>query len=178
MAPRRSPWSAGVILGISLAALSSLRVVTSGSSVNATAQAAAQRPIGGQPASAVAAAVVNFEDLVRQDELNPRPIVIPAEEPAGDEREPWENPSLDPRRWPARSSAGSRPAIDHPAVSTGPSPAPLTTFGAIRHDVFTPPDTMGAVGLQHVLTVTNHELQAHTTGHFSGQCRRTPSGSR
>ncbi|HJQ39076.1 MAG TPA: hypothetical protein VKB93_18210, partial [Thermoanaerobaculia bacterium] len=50
-----------------------------------------------------------------------------------------------------------------PASATGPSPVPFKTFkGEFVTSLNVPPDTMGAVGTTHILTVTNDRIRIQT----------------
>jgi hypothetical protein len=164
----RTPRPARLILAFtSLVVLSPFVVVSGGDSTGA-APVSTQQPIGGQPATAGAAAIVNFEDLIRQDLRHPPASPTVRARAQTDTNEPRESPMLGPREVLPRPGDGTQSLWRAPALSIGPSPAPLTTFASSFHD-YTPPDTNGVVGLEHVLSVTNPVLEAHTkTGAFIG----------
>jgi fibronectin type III domain protein len=115
--------------------------------------------------TATASGVIRFSDLIEQDRRRPQRALAPRR-PEGEEEESRE------RNVGSDSSEVdvTHPAFEPPmAASTGPSPAPALTFGAVQGSSTVPPDSTGAVGPLQVLTVTNHGLQVHSkTGAFIG----------
>ncbi len=123
----------------------------------------------GRAVSAVASGVVTFSDLIAQDLRRPRIVVERVSRRRSADPDARENPSVD-AGFDHGSPVDRPSAFDRPAApSTGSSPVPAATFGAVQGSSTVPPDSTGAVGPAQVLTVTNHGLQAHTkTGAFLG----------
>jgi hypothetical protein len=115
----------------------------------------------GRTTPAAASGVVTFSALIAEELRRPQS--------AGDrgdrrrvEQESGERSEVDQQPNQA-TLADQHPVARRPALpSTGPSPVPTATFGAVQGSSSVPPDTTGAVGPSQVLTVTNHGLQAHT----------------
>ena len=124
------------------------------------------QPTTGRPDFAAASGVVTFSDLIAQDLRWPR--VAPATRRPSATSDRSERP--DAGQLPdSRPRAALSPSGGAVLPSTGPSPVPSVTFGAVQGSSAVPPDSTGAVGPAQVLTVTNHGLQAHTkSGAFIG----------
>ena len=74
----------------------------------------------------------------------------------------FENRGLPIKRNPLRMVEQFRPESLLPSP-TGPSPGPSTSFkGEFLSATSIPPDTMGAVGLNHVVNVTNDRMRIQT----------------
>ncbi|HEX8475207.1 MAG TPA: Calx-beta domain-containing protein [Pyrinomonadaceae bacterium] len=110
--------------------------------------------------SAVSVAVVNAADLARQEALSPASASV--DEP----REFVPPPNPMPRELPVpegatvtRDTSSSADAVSSvPAEqqeASAPSPAPAASFRAFGYTGHYPPDTHGAVGINHLVTVLN-----------------------
>jgi hypothetical protein len=100
--------------------------------------------------SAPSHAVVSFGDLVAEDQARPAAAGAPVAH-------------QHPRRpgAPVITSGPAAAALAQPAApALPPSPAPSATFDAVDDDLSVfPPDTMGAVGPNHLLVSLNNKLQ-------------------
>ena len=100
---------------------------------------------------------INFKDVAAHEVMRPQATEI----------EEIDAPQLPP---PMRkgvpihtSAAGKVKALSTPSFGTGISPPPVKTFKAeFLSSTSIPPDTMGAVGTTHVVTVTNDRMRIQT----------------
>jgi hypothetical protein len=123
----RTPRPAWLILAFtSLVVLSPFVVVSGGDSTGA-APVSTQQPVGGQPATAGAAAIVNFEDLIRQDLRHPRASPTVRARAQTDTNEPRENHE----QAPTYASKLTAPTL---ALSnTGDQRVPITESFMLYH---------------------------------------------
>lgn len=112
--------------------------------------------LSGTPGSAEKSAVVNFSELASSEQLQARQSVERASFP------PFMSPGAD--FWKSHgdnaeafsSPAGTmHTAAANTAAAAAASPAPLTNFFAAGDTGFIPPDTMGAVGPNHLMVTLN-----------------------
>jgi hypothetical protein len=100
---------------------------------------------------------INFKDAAAHEVARPQPTEI----------EEIEAPQLPPpmnKGVPIHTNATGRvKALSTPSFGTGISPPPVKTFKAeFLSSTSIPPDTMGAVGTTHVVTVTNDRMRIQT----------------
>jgi|GEM_PF-2026515 len=101
---------------------------------------------------------INFAEAARQEALAPtqaEPAEIKAiHPPAAPPREPRGTPII------LDDQSSSATPQNPPPSGTGVSPAPTTTFsGEFTSGTSIPPDTMGAVGTTHIVTVSNNNMR-------------------
>jgi hypothetical protein len=116
----------------------------------------AQAQLVGQPVVAAAHAVVNLTDLAREEARRPpqppEPRVIPFQPSPPARRLP---PDFIPPKAPEPPTAGL--SLPTPQV---PSPPPVGSFEALGdNDTVIPPDTMGAVGANHLMVTLNSQVR-------------------
>ncbi|MFL6210659.1 MAG: lamin tail domain-containing protein [Pyrinomonadaceae bacterium] len=106
---------------------------------------------------------MNVRQLAAREALAPSPLDAPAEikainAPKGDKPEHGGVRIVLPENKPAA------PAVTAPTPSlTGVSPGPVKTFkGEFLSSTTIPPDTMGAIGTTHVVTVSNDRMRIQT----------------
>src|SRR5512141_2451502 len=119
--------------------------------------AAPQRTV--QPAKRVAGrfAPLNFRDAAEREKLHP-PTQAEEVEEIG-----VPLPPPDIRKGLPVGESGKISAQATPPSATGPSPAPVKSFKAeFLSGATIPPDTMGAVGTTHIVSVTNDRLRIQT----------------
>lgn len=125
-----------------------------------SARAAGEQTIQGSLVMATDTAVVSFDEVARLEALNPLTPTEPARtnppKPIPDDLPmPAVAPKTDAPTKSATSGVQTEPL--------GPSPAPATTFQALTdNNTSLPPDTHGAVGPNHVMTVLNTQYRIQT----------------
>ena len=110
-----------------------------------------------------AAAPVNVARLAAQEALNPSALTAAAEIKAihAPKGEPPPHKSV-PIVLPEKGAGAPAVAAPTPS-STGVSPGPIKTFkGEFLSGGTIPPDTMGAVGTTHIVTVSNDRMRIQT----------------
>jgi hypothetical protein len=109
------------------------------------------------------AAPVNVAQLAAREALNPSALNAPAEIKAihAPKGEPPPHKGV-PIVLPEKEATAPAVAAPTPSV-TGPSPGPIKTFkGEFLSGGTIPPDTMGAVGTTHIVTVSNDRMRIQT----------------
>lgn len=135
-----------------------------------SARAAGEQAIQGTLVMASNSAVVSFDEAARLEALNPS---IPAAPTKTNPPKPIPDdlpmPAIAPKTDAPTKSAASGVQTE----PLGPSPTPATTFQALSdNNTSLPPDTHGAVGPNHVMTVLNTQYRIQTR---SGQTVSTVS---
>jgi hypothetical protein len=135
-----------------------------------SARAAGEQTIQGTLVMATNSAVVSFEEAARLEALNPSTPATPTKtNPPKPIPDDLAMPAIAPKTDAPTKSATSGVQTE----PLGPSPAPATTFQALTdNNTSLPPDTHGAVGPNHVMTVLNTQYRIQTR---SGQTISTVS---
>jgi len=118
--------------------------------------AMAQQSFEGTPGQAIRSAVVNMTDLARQEALFPPPLLAPRAI----------HSPMRPPLWPAptgtkafEAEQGGQASVLGFSLKTF-SPAPADSFLALEENIAViPPDTMGAVGLNHLMVTLNSQVR-------------------
>ncbi|HET8677176.1 MAG TPA: BACON domain-containing protein [Blastocatellia bacterium] len=162
--------SARALMMIAVVTITSAVVLLSTSPNVRSARAAGEQAIQGTLVMATNSAVVSFDEAARLEALNPS---IPAAPTKTNPPKPIPDdlpmPAIAPKTDAPTKSAASGVQTE----PLGPSPAPATTFQALTdNNTSLPPDTHGAVGPNHVMTVLNTQYRIQTR---SGQTVSTVS---
>ncbi|MCW5850684.1 MAG: hypothetical protein KIT87_11475 [Anaerolineae bacterium] len=141
--------AAGLLLAVGLAAL----VLASPRPEPARAQGGA--PVDGQPIEPSVVALVDWARLAERQRLT-----LPTPAPTGvipRPGRPASQPSPPPTHSPPSTTDPSR--LDETASALAASPPPSASFQALTdYTTLIPPDTMGAVGPTHVMTMLNTQV--------------------
>ncbi|HJQ68445.1 MAG TPA: BACON domain-containing carbohydrate-binding protein [Blastocatellia bacterium] len=142
---------------ITIVAIATAAVLLSSSPNVRTVRAAGEKTQQGALVMATDSAVVSFDEVARLEALNP---TTPAEPTKTNPPKPIPDDLPMPAIAP-KSEAPPKPAAQE--AQTEPlvaSPAPATTFQALTdNNTSLPPDTHGAVGPNHVMTVLNTQYR-------------------
>ena len=162
--------SARALMMIAVVTITSAVVLLSISPNVRSARAAGEQAIQGTLVMASNSAVVSFDEAARLEALNPS---IPAAPTKTNPPKPIPDdlpmPAIAPKTDAPTKSAASGVQTE----PLGPSPTPATTFQALTdNNTSLPPDTHGAVGPNHVMTVLNTQYRIQTR---SGQTVSTVS---
>ena len=162
--------SARALMMIAVVTITSAVVLLSISPNVRSARAAGEQAIQGTLVMASNSAVVSFDEAARLEALNPS---IPAAPTKTNPPKPIPDdlpmPAIAPKTDAPTKSAASGVQTE----PLGPSPTPATTFQALSdNNTSLPPDTHGAVGPNHVMTVLNTQYRIQTR---SGQTVSTVS---
>ncbi|HEX5734877.1 MAG TPA: BACON domain-containing carbohydrate-binding protein [Blastocatellia bacterium] len=167
---RRTRSSARALMLAAIVAIASAVVLLSTSPNVLSARAAGEQAIQGALVMATNTAVVSFDEVARLEALNPSIPVAPTKtNPPKPIPDDLPMPEVAPKTDAPAKSASSGVQTE----PLGPSPAPATTFQALTdNNTSLPPDTHGAVGPNHVMTVLNTQYRIQTR---SGQTISTVS---
>src|SRR6185295_16219324 len=161
---RRAPRTTGLLLMIALAIPAFLVAgIADAQQRPATPATAGVRQTPPQARTITRFAPINFKDAALREKNKPQPVEDEIEDIDAPQPPPPNGRHGVPIAGIAPRSGANVGTQSTPSFGTGVSPGPSKTFKAeFLSSTSIPPDTMGAVGTTHVVSVTNDRMRIQT----------------